>query len=177
MLEVTNLAEVNDGLDRWLEACEELADGAYRGLAARAFKYIIEGTPQWSGNLAATWRITVGQPASVYIESPFKSADLGSLSIDREPFNRTKDPNKAALHFALDVARTALAEMRLGADTFISNTAPYAWNVEDNRDEHGKPYLRLVNLPVEMVHAAEAKFGLMGQLSESDALALAKEAL
>jgi hypothetical protein len=171
VLEVTNLAAVNDGLDRWLEACEELANDAYRGFAARIFKYVLEGTPQWSGNLVATWRITVGAPASGYSDSPWKGS-VGSLMIDTPPHSR-REPNGPAMHYAREIARDALAAVRLGAPIFISNTAPYAWEVEENRDAKGRAFLRVVNLPVEMVHAAADKFGA----EQVDAYALAREAL
>ncbi len=176
MIEVRNLAQVNDGLEAWLDACEELADNVYRGLALHAFEYILQGTPQWTGNLAATWRLTVGAPAGGYSETIFKEAELGVLASDREPYSK-QDPNVAALHYAREIARAAAREMRLGAPAFITNTAPYAWNVEQDLDEKGQPFVRLINLPVEMVNAAADKFSVMGQISEMSALALAKEAL
>lgn len=176
MLEVRNLAQVNDGLDKWLESCEQLANDAFRGFAIRTFKYILDGTPQWSGNLAATWRMTVGQPAVGYSDSVFKGVDLGGIASDPEPFNRHA-PNTAALHYAKDIAKSSAALIRLGAPVYITNTAPYAWEVEDNRDSKGRSFIRLVNLPVEMVHAAENKFSAFKKLSEVEALALAKEAL
>jgi hypothetical protein len=172
MIEIANLAEVNDGLDRWLEACEQLANDAYRGFAARIYKYVLEGTPQWSGNLVATWRITVGLPASGYSDSPWKGT-VGSLMVDTPPHSRSQ-PNEAAMHYARAIARDELAQVRLGAPIFISNTAPYAWEVEENRDSKGRAFLRVVNLPVEMVHAAADKFGAYEAV---DAYALAREAL
>jgi hypothetical protein len=175
MLRVSNLAKVNDGLENWLEAIEDLADGAYRGLAVGAFRYIVENTAEWSGNLAASWKLTVGAPAAGYDPTVFKGTSLGGLG-QPEPFSK-RAPNTAALHYAKSIAKSELPHIRLGAPVYISNGAPYTWNVELNVSERGKAFLRIVNLPVEMVYAASDKFGSLGRLSEAQAKTLAQDTL
>lgn len=174
MLRVANLAQVNEGLENWLDAVEDLAEGTYRGLAVSAFRYILDGTAQWSGNLAASWKLTVGSPAMGYDPTMFKHVSFGGPG-QPEPFSR-RSPNTAALIYATEVAKHSLPYVRLGAPVYISNPAPYAWNVELNVSEKGKPFLRLVNLPVEMVHAAADKLGAL-KLTEAQAHTLAKETL
>lgn len=177
LLQVENLAETFRELDLWVEACENLAEHTYRGLAASAFKYVVLGTPEWSGNLAASWRLTVGGPASGYSPSPFKSAgeELGGLLINKEPFSKLS-PNPAAINYSYSVAGQELPFVRLGADVFITNTAPYAAEVEANaKAGNGRAFLRPINLPAEMTFAAADKFNDLGDLSEVMAFALAKE--
>lgn len=175
MLRANNLAQFNEGLDRWLEAVEDLANDAFRGLCIDAFSYILQGTPEWSGNLAASWRLNVGQPAVGYDPTVFKDQSF-NVAGDREPFSN-KDPNTAALGYAAAIARTQLPFIRLGAPVFISNPAPYAMEVEVNVNAKGVPFLRLVNQPYEMVFAAEQKFGSLGRISEVEAMNLARRTL
>lgn len=179
MLAIDNLGEVLTGIDLWVEACEDLADETFRGLTAKAFRYIVEGTPEWSGDLVASWRITIGAPATGYSPTIFKEADLGGLPINPEPFSRVT-PNQAAVHFALSIAKGQLAYVTLGSEVYISNPSPYAQQVEDNQKASGSSFIRPVNLVdgrVEMVHAASDKFGALGELSEITARALSAEKL
>lgn len=177
MIQVENLAEVMMGIDQWVEAVEDLADTTFRGLTAKAFRYILEGTPEWTGDLVASWRITIGAPASGYTPTIFKEAELGGLVINPEPFSRVT-PNHAAVQYALSIAKGQLAFVTLGTEVYISNPSPYAQQVEDNQKASGNSFIRPVNLVngrVEMVHAAADKFNALGELSEIDAHALSAE--
>jgi hypothetical protein len=178
MLTIENLGEVLHGIDRWVEECEDLGDDAFRGLTAAAFKYVVLGTPEWSGNLAASWRLTVGQPSVGYNETVFKedAARLGGLAINPEPFSKIR-PNYDAIRYAFAIAGKELPLVTLYSEVFISNNAPYAEEVAADRKANGKAFLRQVNLPVEMTHAAADKFGAMGELTELRARALAGEKL
>jgi hypothetical protein len=174
VIEFTNLAEFNRGLDAFIEECEELADGVMRGLVIEAFEFILQGTPEWSGELAANWRITVGAPASGYSETIFKERPFpGPLP---EPYSRVQ-PNEAALNFARSISREALPLIHVGAQVFISNPTPYAMEVEENRDHRGQPFIRGINLPIEMVSVAADKFGAKGVITEIEAHRLAQEKL
>jgi hypothetical protein len=176
-LELENFAEVAQGLELWLEATEDLADDVYRGIAVQALKYVVQGTPEFTGNLAASWRLTVGAPAVSYVETPFKELDLGGTALDPAPFSR-QQPNYAAIQYAFSIAKEQVALVRLGADVFISNAAPYAENVAENRREDGKVgFIRQVNLPIEMVHAAYDKFSALGVIGLAKAAALKAERL
>lgn len=165
MVKIENLAQASNELDEWLAGAEDLAEEALRGLAMQAFSLVVYGTPEWSGNLASNWRLSIGSPAENYSESPYKAAPLGKGPLP-EPYSRVA-PNYAAISYALSLAKEEAPLIRLGADVFITNTAPYAQEVEDNeRARDGKAFIRAINLPIEMTHAAADKLNAMGELSE-----------
>jgi hypothetical protein len=176
VIRLDNLAQVSAGIDAWIEACEELAEGCLRGMAVQAFNYILEGTPEWSGNLVASWKMTVGTPSVGYSETIFKETG-GQLGANNESIYSRVTPNYEAIRYAKSIAAEALPFIRLGAPVYIVNNAPYAEEVEMNRMEgSGKPFLRPVNLVdgrVEMVRAAVEKFGAPGAITEATALAFA----
>jgi hypothetical protein len=152
VLQIKNLGQVLAGIDEWIDACEALAEGAFRGMVVESFKFILEGTPEWSGNLVANWSLTIGTPADSYDPDLFKESRR-ELALG-EPYSRLT-PNYDAIHYAESVAAQSLPLVRLGADVFITNNTPYAVQVALNeREDDGRPFLRSVNLPVEMVHAA-----------------------
>lgn len=177
MLELTNLAQFNEGLDRWLDEVEDLATDAFRGLVAKALKFVVLGTPEWSGNLAASWRITFGGPAAGYVETVFKEAEFGGPAAGaKEPFSRIS-PNYAAVHYAYVIAKRQLPYVRLDSNVVISNPAPYYMPVELDKNSKGASFVRGVNKPIEMVLAAATAPSLHpGELSEASARALAREA-
>lgn len=174
-MQVSNLAEIFTGIDKWLDHCEDLAEGAFRGMAVQAFKYVVNGTPEWTGNLAASWRLTIGGPATGYTETPFKEVDLGGIPINPEPYSKMR-PNYAAIHYALSIAKEQAPLIRLGADVYLTNNAPYVLEVAENQ-RNGKTFLRQVNLPVEMVHAAHDKLSAIGPLTLPKLAELIKERL
>ena len=59
MIQVTNAKEFNRGLDDWLAATEKEITETFRGLAYATVEYLIEETPQWTGNAASNWRVSV----------------------------------------------------------------------------------------------------------------------
>jgi hypothetical protein len=176
VLELENLAEFSEGIDRWIGACEDLADGAFRGLAIQAFKYVVQGTPQWTGNLAASWRFSIGSPSSGYDETVFKEVVADFPGGATASFSRLS-PNPAAIHYAYALAQPAVSLMRLGAEVYITNNAPYAAMVEADKREDGRAFIRLVNLPIEMTHAAAEQFSGMGEIFSAKARSLAREKL
>lgn len=176
MLEIANLGEFSRDLDRWLETCEDLADGAFRGLVVQAFKYVVQGTPEWSGNLAASWKLTVGSPSVGYDETIFKVTGPTGVLLD-EPYSRKFRPNHEAIHYAFSIAQSSLPLVRIGAEVFITNNAPYAEQVAANRNSRGRAFLRTVNLPVEMAHAAAEKLSGLGEVSAARAASLSQEKL
>ena len=148
MFTIANQAEFDAGLDSWIAACTLLAEEAFRGMSWAAFDYIAKGTPQWSGNLAGSWTLSIGAPVSGMREKPLIGAkDWRDMT---EPFE-IKHP--LAVGFAEAVARPVLASIHLGTDVYITNPSPYALPVQENVHEvTGKPFLREVNKPVEMVY-------------------------
>jgi len=174
MIKFENMGAFLEGIDQWVDRMEELAEGVFRGMAVDAFNHVVQGTPQWSGGLASNWRLTIGAPATGYQESLFKdesSAWENSALISAYSKLRR---NAAAEQYALSVAREQLPFIRLGADVFITNTAPYAAEVESNRrTRDGQAFIRPVNLPIEMTLSAAARGNKLGGISAAKALKLA----
>ena len=147
MFTIANQAEFDAGLDGWIAACTLLAEEAFRGMSWAAFDYIAKGTPQWSGNLAGSWTLSVGAPSAEVRPKP----DLGKAHW--EMTNPFKKGGSIAVEFAELVAKPALAAIHLGTDVYITNPSPYALAVQENvHEDTGKPFLREVNKPVEMVY-------------------------
>lgn len=171
MFKVDNQSQFDDGLDRWANAMEQLATGVLRGTAVRAFKYILRGTPQWTGHLAANWYMSIGRSAPFY-ESDIEFGVAGPI-----PDALQKGDPQAIAH-AESKSKSVESFTRLGADVVISNLTPYGAAVEKNEhEEDGRAFLRPVNLPVEMVMAANDKFGQGREISAAEALALGEEHL
>lgn len=170
MFKVEDRSQFNEGLDRWADAMEHLATGVLRGTAVRAFRYILRGTPQWSGHLAANWYYSIGRGAPFY-ES--------GIHFDAGPTpDALQKGDPQAIAHAEGKSRSVENFTRLGADVVISNLTPYATAVEANQHEKdGRAFLRPVNLPVEMVMAAYDKFGQGREISAVEAIALSQEAL
>lgn len=176
MIRIANLAQINAGLDKWVDDIDDLLEGAFRGMVIETFKFILEATPEWSGALAASWRLTVGAPAVGYDEPTIFKDVVFSIGGERDPYSKL-DRNQAALHYAKEIAKLALPFIRGEAPVFITNNAPYAENVELNKGAKGAPFIRLVNLPSEMVEAAKDRWGRYGRLTEAKAIALGLEHL
>jgi hypothetical protein len=163
VIRLDNFAEFTQGIEAWIDEMEELAEQQLQALAVGAFEFILQGTPEWTGNLAASWRLTVGAPAQGYDASVFKHTGWERLSAPGtstpSPYSR-QAPNEAALNYARAIAKEQIPLIRLGAPVYITNNTPYAVEVESNvRKDDGKRFIRGVNLPIEMVHAAVDKFG------------------
>lgn len=48
---------------------------AFQAWTVRIFRQLVEGSPQWSGNLAANWNYSVGFPSDEYSRIPNKTGD------------------------------------------------------------------------------------------------------
>lgn len=175
---IDNLAQVNNGIDKWLDEMEDLALGAMRGMAVEAFSFVVHGTPEWSGNLTSNWRLTVGGPAVGYSPSLWKEESFGSLAIDKQPYSSRVSPNGAAIHYAMTIAKTQLQFARLGAPIYITNTAPYADDVQNDIVGYRRTSrVRVANRPIHMTYAAARKFGGPGDISATRAVQLSKAVL
>jgi hypothetical protein len=173
VFQIVNQTEFDAGLEGWLASCALLADDAFRGLTWAAFDFIAKGTPQWSGNLAGSWTLSVGAPSTEVRLKP----DLGKAHWEMDsPFHKG---HPLAVDFAELSARPVLAQVHLGVDAYITNPSPYATPVQENvHEDTGKAFLREVNLPVEMVE--QAKNGIPGygpELSEAVIVRYAKGTL
>lgn len=55
-----NAAKFEKGFKDWLKAEQAVVTAAYRGLIAEVYTYVVEETPQYSGQSVSNWRIGVG---------------------------------------------------------------------------------------------------------------------
>lgn len=122
-------------------------------LAQQVFTSVVEGSPQWSGNLAANWRLVVGEGVISY--QPIGNYD---------PENwRTTPHYKMGHPLAVGMANAQLANLaavRWDSKIKIGNAVPYADDIEAGQGPKGGP-LRDVNYlygQIAMVGYAMAKF-------------------
>lgn len=59
---ISNLGEVNMGIDIWMKRVETTFVATYRSQVWRVFLRILEQTPQYTGNAAANWNIGIDAP-------------------------------------------------------------------------------------------------------------------
>jgi hypothetical protein len=178
MLSLGNVAGFTEGLDRWMEAVEEEANQALRGLAAYAFHRILWQTPQWYGTAAANWKIGVNKINEDYDSDLFRSTVKSSAEAKQKG-------HPEAITYALAYNSGILAGAKVGDTIFISNSlvsAPgeykkpggginvtpggeeYVWRLEWNR----AGFLRPENEPGHMVeHAARDVADHFGVLSSA----------
>jgi hypothetical protein len=178
MLKTENAVSFNQGIDLWMESVEQLVDGVHRGLTIQAFDLIVTNTAQWSGNMAASWTISVGSPNAV-VETPFKDLDA-PVSKDSPSGSSYLAGSAPAITYAKAQARAdgALSLIRLGVTAYISTGVPYAVAVdEDIHPVTLKAFLRPGNPALAMVARVEEFFSRMGELSEIEARRLAARSL
>lgn len=121
----------------WLQQFQTQTEAQIKGLAIVMFKKVLEYSPQYSGDFAANWRISLNNvdqtppewtakelltnlPASTtYFDSPFKAG------------------SRPAINVALGTNSRKLDNFKLGDTVFISNNSyhdePYAWLIEGNK--------------------------------------------
>jgi hypothetical protein len=165
-VQITNAAAFNAGLDKWMADMDRLADGVLRGLAVEAFTLIVRESAQWSGNLAASWSLSVGNPDAVS-ETPFKNTEPPKTSAPPFESLYLKGSNPA-FNYAMANMRSSgvLSQMYLGEDVWIATGVPYAQAVrEDRHPELQKAFLRPGNTPSDMLEYAATKFRAYGALS------------
>lgn len=132
MIKVENLEQVFSDIDNWLAATEAQIEGVARGLATDALNTLLEHSPQYSGDFAANWNLSVNVPdhsfeAGIFGKT-FAVKDSGS------PFSRGDLP---AMQYAKAKAKGKLDGFKLGDTIWISNSAKhlelYAWKIENNQ--------------------------------------------
>lgn len=186
MLEFPNAARFASGLQAWMENVEDLVEGVYRGMAVRCFKYVLQETPQWSGNAAANWNFSIGTvdvsfDPEIFVSGP--TADLGAPT-DRLGFiEMRRKGDQVPINYALARNQGQDKLVRLELPIFISNSVdhgegPYAWALELNQHpDGGQAFLREINRPGEMVHRAVQQFENMATMTLIQALSLTQERL
>jgi hypothetical protein len=147
VLSLQNLDAFDRSVQGWLSAVERATEQASVGLAKAVFKQLLQGSPQYSGDFAANWKVgynfvdqsfemNVLDHSAMYSE--LKGSDgLGEF----EPFSRGDMP---AISYAESKAQWRT--LKLGETIYLSNSAHhldakeggegvidlYGWKIENN---------------------------------------------
>lgn len=66
MIQIENLAEFKLGFRKWFAQQERAAVAVFRGLSATAFAFVVEETPEYTGETVANWTFHVGSAELKY---------------------------------------------------------------------------------------------------------------
>lgn len=139
---------------KWLglrEAMDELrreCEAVSRGLTVSVWKTVLRETPQYSGNMAASWTYTVGAPIA---ENRFY-ANLPKGGWRDEEFHPFKKGDLPAINKSREANAGAEMRFKLGQKVYITNGAPHAEDVTT-----GFVDLRAVNWPGRPVDLAMSR--------------------
>lgn len=149
VLKVTNIREVEKGLDAWLAAAEAKITNVTRGLGAVLFKTIVKESPQYSGDFAANWKYSLNSIDHSFTKDLFDGAvsrtevirqDLRNsnyLFTRKYPVGGFIKGSPAAVDYAMAVNKGKDAAFKLGDTIHMSNSAAhdesYAMLIEDNK--------------------------------------------
>lgn len=149
MLRFANLAEFERGLRDWVDKATRYTERVYQGFVLESFYWLVEETPQYSGNAAANWRIGIGQPTYEY-DTEFLDRAYEFIPSEFDP-RQKGDPE--AVNAALTRELPKIRNIRLQTSVYLCNSATdemegaYIQLLE--ADEGG--FLRSVNKPGHMV--------------------------
>ena len=130
---VKNLAGFDSVVQAWFAAVEEAAADAAVGIAKRVFDKVLIESPQYSGDFAANWKVSVNAPDTTFTIGVIrprvaKYADGDGIK-NTKPFGRG-DPE--AIAYAK--AHADWSKIKLGDVIYISNSASheedYAFKIE-----------------------------------------------
>lgn len=136
-LNVSNASKVSSDIDSWLAAVVEETEEVAKGLATEAMITLLDNSPQFSGDFAANWKLSVANPdysfqAGVFPKYAFTATRTKKKR--REPFILGDQP---AMQHAFIQAMGKMDQFKLGQTIWLTNSAehlvPYAWMIEDNR--------------------------------------------
>lgn len=161
MFKVGNATEIARILDTVVDGIEEEVTDVFRGYCVALFHNLVAETPQWSGNAAANWRLSVGTPDTsedslLLAESKF----AGKSGVVHEK----GDPK--ALRIAAEENNGRDQDISLFTPVYISNSSQslsgesYIMQLETNPND----FLRDVNEPGHMVERTEVTgdLGVLG---------------
>lgn len=130
----------------WFASVETASAAVAVGLARRVFDKVLIESPQYSGDFAANWKVTIDAPA------PASAFNADAVAKKRHGY-----PDATGIHeftpfkrgdpeaIAYAKAHATWASIKLGQSIFISNSAEhdelYAWQIE-----HGIINFRPVNV-------------------------------
>jgi hypothetical protein len=103
------------GFSKWLKSREQIATMAYRGLVAELYTYVVEETPQYTGESVSNWRmdtrpvyVSVGAQQQAYKAAAGKHTPYGKLG---HPAGPGKGSPAAANLSAIAVAKQSMMQL------------------------------------------------------------------
>jgi len=137
------------GLDKAFSELRKECEAVSRGLTVSVWKTVLRETPQYSGNMAASWTYSIGTPQAS--NRPYIRATQGGGWGDQsfQPFKKGDLP---AIAKSNDASEGMEMRFRLGQKVYITNGAPHAEDVTT-----GFVDLRAVNWPGRPVDLAMSR--------------------
>jgi hypothetical protein len=127
-----NIGQVFSEMDAWLAAAEKEVEDVAKGLATEALVSLLEHSPQYSGDFAANWNMSVGTPDYTFNSDVFRDKHF-PIAHDATAFHMGDTP---AAIYAFRNAMGKLDSFKLGDTIWLANAAahdePYAWLIENN---------------------------------------------
>lgn len=129
MLKILNLDSVFAEIDAWEKQVEQECIRIAILLTSIAFGRAVGSSPQYSGDFAANWRLSVNK-----IDVAFQSGIFPDKQFPTEnPFQRG---DTEAVYYALNGNLGKLENASFGDTLWIANSSQhddlYAWKIEDN---------------------------------------------
>ncbi len=141
----TSAARFLTGIARWSERLRDHVSEIAVDMAQVAFKYVLEESPQYSGDFAANWNVDYGK-------SDFSFEYFAVYDGVSEPYRRG---HPSAINYAR--ARAKWRKLPHGQSIFLTNTAKHTESYA-LKIEHGKIKFRDVNAGAERVAARAVRF-------------------
>lgn len=167
MLAISNEAQFNAGLDRWLADTEDFLTRVFRGYSVRIFGMVVAETPQWEGTAAANWRYAINAPDTSYDAAFVVPGAVEPVSDAKgtRMASRLMKGSEAAMSEAAALAADP-KQLTLKDTVYITNSLIKASTADGDLPEYveaielGELDLRPINAPGEMIsRTVSAYFG------------------
>ena len=148
MLQVTGLRQFNATLQAEKARLERRVTKAYRDYVAKVFKDLLMHTPQYSGQLAASWQILITNETAPARPSWYKKGHTGRFYGERYAPGQMGDGE--AVHAAWENAEAKIPRIFWNTSVTFVNSDPHAAAIQaDALIPHVRP-VNLVNGVVAM---------------------------
>lgn len=114
-IKIKNLERVTSQSMAWLDSVETMAQDSAKGLATSMLRTLIESSPQWSGDFASNWNLSVGVPDYSYTVGDVPNPTL-------EPW---KQGSRPAIQLGLFRNKGKLTGFKLGQVIYITNASTH----------------------------------------------------
>lgn len=160
-------------IETWVDTEEIACSKVYQGLCISCFNSTLFNTPQWTGNAAANWNLSSGEPNFTVNTFP------DYFNIGGTPFSKLM-PNQEAFDLAaIRNESEGLAVSLKNPSVFICNASTdlndevYVSKLEENPSS----YLRPENDPGAMIELTTTWFNSLGDIDSEQATELASAEL